>query len=513
MQNYTLCQAFANAQYTGPLENVRILNISADANSRAITAEAVSDTIFEYSEVEKFIKLVKDSYRLGDFTLNLSFNTEKIDENDSVNYCIDAILSQNPFWRAILDRCILNCEQDCVTVFLRHGNLELAEDEGIGKEISALLKKWFGIEKKVAFDVDEMTVEKKLEPIYMEKESSAPKKIVSVASEGALMGKPFPVNDLINISEIDNYTGNCMICGEIFGIDFREIAKIKKSIVSFYITDYTSSVTCKCFVPISATEEVTGALKKTGVVAVRGKAEMDNFSHELTVMARDIIPYELPKEKDDAEEANVKVQVGHVERFNPAYIAARPHIDAPLFVEAHRLAMFNPRGTDVPVVLDLMVHDIDIILDMIKSPIKDVSVSGVSIVSPTSDIANARIEFENGSVANLTASRISLKNMRKHRIFQKDAYITVDFLEKKTEIMRIDDVEKTPNPFAMTIDLADGTTKQIRIDKPEVQPINSIMTELESFHNAIVNGTEPPVTIHDGVKALKVCYMILSKIN
>lgn len=214
-----------------------------------------------------------------------------------------------------------------------------------------------------------------------------------------------------------------------------------------------------------------------------------------------------------AESTDCKVQVGHVERFNPAYIAARPYIDTPLFIEAHRLALFNPRGTDVPVVLDLMVHDIDIILDVIKSPIKNISVSGVSIVSPTPDITNARIEFENGSVANLTASRLSLKNMRRHRMFQKDAYITVDFLEKKTDIVRISEYEGTSDPFAMTIDLADGTTKKITVEQPEVTPINSIMTELESFHNAIVNNTEPPVTIHDGVQALKVCYMILDEMN
>ena len=214
-----------------------------------------------------------------------------------------------------------------------------------------------------------------------------------------------------------------------------------------------------------------------------------------------------------AESAGVKVQVGHVERFNPAYITARPYIDAPLFVEAHRLALFNPRGTDVPVVLDLMVHDIDIILDIIKSPIKNINVSGVSIVSPTPDITNARIEFENGSVANLTASRISLKNMRKHRVFQKDAYITIDFLEKKTDIVRINDVFGTPDPFAMTLDLSDGSSKQITIEQPEVTPINAIMKELESFNIAIVNNTEPPVTIHDGVQALKVCYMILDEIE
>ena len=138
-----------------------------------------------------------------------------------------------------------------------------------------------------------------------------------------------------------------------------------------------------------------------------------------------------------AEEANVKVQVGHVERFNPAFIAARPYCKHPMFIESHRLAQFNPRGTDVSVVLDLMIHDIDIILSMVNSNVKQISASGVAVVSDTPDIANARIEFDNGCVANLTSSRISMKNMRKSRFFQKDAYISVDFLDKVCEVVKM----------------------------------------------------------------------------
>ena len=138
-------------------------------------------------------------------------------------------------------------------------------------------------------------------------------------------------------------------------------------------------------------------------------------------------------------EHGVKGQVGHVERFNPAFTAVKDQLDSPMFIEAHRLAEFNPRGTDVPVVLDLMIHDIDVILSVVKSKVKNVSASGVSVISDTPDIANARIEFVNGCVANITASRISLKNMRKTRFFQRDAYISVDFLEKKCEVVKMKD--------------------------------------------------------------------------
>lgn len=224
-------------------------------------------------------------------------------------------------------------------------------------------------------------------------------------------------------------------------------------------------------------------------------------------------PEEANALKALADEAGVKVQVGHVERFNPAFIAAEPFIGEPLFIEAHRLAQFNPRGTDVPVVLDLMVHDLDILLTIVKSPVSHISASGVSIVSPTPDITNARIEFENGTVANLTASRLSLKNMRKTRIFQRDAYITVDFLDKKAEIFRINDTVDESNPLSATITLADGSERQITFQIPETQPINAIKTELESFYSAIMHNTTPTVSIDDGINVLKLAYCILEAVE
>lgn len=214
-----------------------------------------------------------------------------------------------------------------------------------------------------------------------------------------------------------------------------------------------------------------------------------------------------------ADEADVKVQVGHVERFNPAFLAALPYFNSPMFIENHRLAEFNPRGTDVPVVLDLMIHDIDIILSVINSNIKKVHASGVAVISDTPDIANARIEFENGCVANLTASRISLKNMRKSRFFQKDAYIAIDFLKKDVEIVKMQDAQEN-NPFAITIDPGNNKTpKEIFFTKPEVKNTNAIEMELSSFYNAIVNNEEPPVTIYDGYKSLELAHCIIEKIN
>jgi hypothetical protein len=216
-----------------------------------------------------------------------------------------------------------------------------------------------------------------------------------------------------------------------------------------------------------------------------------------------------------ASEANVKVQVGHVERFNPAFLAARPFLLNPMFIETHRLAQFNPRGTDVPVILDLMIHDIDIVLSVVKSGIRKINASGVAIVSDSPDIANARLEFDNGCVANLTASRISMKNMRKSRFFQRDAYIAVDFLEKETEIIRLKDLGGVvPDPLSMIIDLPGGKgSKQIYFDKPEIVPLNAIQTELQSFAQAILTNATPSVTLNDGYLALDIAWRIIEKVN
>ena len=207
---------------------------------------------------------------------------------------------------------------------------------------------------------------------------------------------------------------------------------------------------------------------------------------------------------------NVKGQVGHVERFNPAFTAVKGSIQNPMFIETHRLAEFNPRGTDVPVVLDLMIHDIDIILSVVNSKVKNVNASGVSVISETPDIANARIEFENGCVANLTASRISLKNMRKSRFFQRDAYIAIDFFEKATEMVKMKDAPEIPGDFDMILQNAEGIKKQIYFENPTIDTNNAIFDELETFADAINNNSSPVVTLEQATEALRVAHMIIN---
>lgn len=213
------------------------------------------------------------------------------------------------------------------------------------------------------------------------------------------------------------------------------------------------------------------------------------------------------------QEKGVKAQVGHVERYNPAFIATKPFIDEPMFIEIHRLAEFNPRGTDVSVVLDLMIHDLDILLSVVKSPVKEIRASGVCVVSKSPDIANARIEFENGCVANLTTSRISMKAMRKSRFFQKDAYISVDFLEKKSEVIRMKQAPESPSDFDMIIQNAEGEKHQILFEYPNIQPNNAILDELESFADSINENMPIEVSLTDGTEALKVALEIVKCIK
>ena len=210
-----------------------------------------------------------------------------------------------------------------------------------------------------------------------------------------------------------------------------------------------------------------------------------------------------------------KVQVGHVERFNPALLAIEDHELAPMFIEGHRLATFNPRGTDVSVVLDLMIHDLDIVLSLVKADVEKVSAGGVSVVSKTPDIANARIEFNNGCVANLTASRLSLKQMRKIRFFQQDAYISLDFLEKQAQVVRLFEPGFPNMPDGesmMEIDTQIGK-KLIHMTMPEIEPVNAIKMELETFAESILHKKPPRVSIEDGYKALELAYQITDEIE
>lgn len=212
-----------------------------------------------------------------------------------------------------------------------------------------------------------------------------------------------------------------------------------------------------------------------------------------------------------AKESNIKLQVGHVERFNPAFLALKGVPLRPMFIEVHRLAQFNPRGTEVSVILDLMIHDIDIILSIVRSDVKRISASGVSVLTETPDIANVRIEFDNGCVANLTSSRISMKKMRKMRLFQKDAYIGIDFLNKKTEIIKLKE-PSDENVFAFDIDTTSGK-KTIAVANPQVPEVNAIKRELEEFRDAILNNTQTVVSEIDGLKAMEVAHLILEKIG
>ncbi|MBS4027948.1 MAG: Gfo/Idh/MocA family oxidoreductase [Ignavibacteriales bacterium] len=226
-----------------------------------------------------------------------------------------------------------------------------------------------------------------------------------------------------------------------------------------------------------------------------------------------------PNEADElialAKKNNCKIQVGHIERFNPALLAIEQYNISPMFIEAHRLAQFTARGTDVAVVLDLMIHDIDIILSFVKSPVAQIDANGVAVVSDSVDIANARIRFENGCVANVTASRISQQKMRKMRMFQSDAYISVNFSEGSAEVFRIVDENFPLQSRMMKLGAIDSgkIQRNIIFEQPEIPQLNPLKVELEEFLKSIQENTEPKVTAEEGKQALIVASEILSKIE
>lgn len=216
-----------------------------------------------------------------------------------------------------------------------------------------------------------------------------------------------------------------------------------------------------------------------------------------------------------AKEKKLKLQVGHIERFNSALLSLDKYQLDPKFIQTDRLAQFNPRGTDVAVVLDLMIHDIDIILSLIKSKVKEVRASGVAVVSDNLDIANARIEFENGAVANVTASRISQKKMRKMRMFQRDSYISVDFDSGVSEVFRlIAPDEMNVEHFLSFGEIGIGENKKAVIyEQPEIKEVNALKHELQLFVNAVLDDTQPIVSGDDGLRALMVAEIIIKKIE
>jgi predicted dehydrogenase len=313
--------------------------------------------------------------------------------------------------------------------------------------------------------------------------------------------------------------------GHLGKIHIRIIKELKDcfDLLGFYDPDQSISAEVSQEYGITSYETVEELIEAVDCLDVV-TATLSHFSvAKLAIQSRRHVFIEKPLSETIEEayklqalvhEADIVAQVGHVERFNPAFIAAQRHLDRPMFIETHRLAQFNPRGTDVPVVLDLMIHDIDIILSIVKSGVKKVSASGVSVISETHDIANARIEFDNGCVANLTASRISLKNMRKTRFFQKDAYISVDFLDKKLEVFKLEELEGEADPFDIVLDLGtDKAKKKILIDKPDILETNAIKEELIAFHNSIANSAETPVNVEDGLNAMLVAHQILDEMS
>ncbi len=308
--------------------------------------------------------------------------------------------------------------------------------------------------------------------------------------------------------------------GKIHIQQWKEIPDVEIS--GFYDPNDTQAETViqtyglKRFTDIESLILASDALDIVSTTTTHYKIAKDCLKHGKHIFVEKPLAHTLEEASELVKlvkEANVKCQVGHVERYNPAFLALSNQPLQPMFIETHRLAQFNPRGTDVSVILDLMIHDIDIILHLIKSPVRRISASGVSVISETADIANARIEFDNGCVANLTSSRISLKKMRKMRLFQRDAYIGIDFLEKKTEVVRLKDGSAENGLLDFPLEMPDGSQKTISVQMPQTEQVNAIRMELTEFIKSIKNDTPTQVSVYDGYQAMDVAHQILKKMS
>ena len=242
------------------------------------------------------------------------------------------------------------------------------------------------------------------------------------------------------------------------------------------------------------------------------------FEKDIHVFVEKPITATIPQAEElvkISNDKNLNLQVGHIERFNPALVSMEKYMLEPKFIQTDRLAQFNPRGTDVAVVLDLMIHDIDIILSLVKSEVKNVLANGVAIVSDNLDIANARIQFENGAVANVTASRISQKKMRKMRIFQQDGYIALDFVTGVAELFRLVPLDSEDSTSFISLgELGVGDKKRKLVyEQPEQKEINALKYELQLFIKSVLKNEKPVVSGEDGLRALKVAEIIINKIN
>ncbi len=298
---------------------------------------------------------------------------------------------------------------------------------------------------------------------------------------------------------------NCQMVG-IYDAKPERAAEISEKLGVKSFASYDELLDAVDAIDIAATTTYHYALAKPALLKGKHIFLEKPITSELS-QARELM--ELAKAQ------NLKIQVGHIERFNPVILAVEEQIKDPMFIESHRLSTFHHRGTDVPVVLDLMIHDIDLILDFVKSPIKQIHASGIGILTPSIDIANARLEFENGAIANVTSSRVSLKQERKIRFFQKDAYFSMDFVAKQVNIVR-----KSPNILTLLPRIMAGDPSLKAEELVDTQlltvadsPKDALQMELESFVDSILKDKKPVVDGEAGTRALSVALEIISIIN